>query len=63
MKKIIVPIDFSKHSDYALETAAVLAKKNNSELLVLHMLELSNAILTRDGNSIQAETVFFLKIV
>ena len=62
MKKIIVPIDFSKHSDYALETAAVLAKKNNSELLVLHMLELSSAILTRDGNSIQTETVFFLKL-
>lgn len=62
MKKIIVPIDFSKHSEYALETAAVLAKKNNSELLVLHMLELSNAILTRDGNSIQTETVFFLKL-
>ncbi|PHR71917.1 MAG: universal stress protein UspA [Lutibacter sp.] len=62
MKKIIVPIDFSKHSEYALETAAVLAQKNNAELLVLHMLELSNAILTRDGNSIQTETIFFLKL-
>ena len=62
MKKIIVPIDFSKHSEYALETAAVLAKKNKAELLVLHMLEMSNTILTRDGNSIQTETVFFLKL-
>lgn len=62
MKKIIVPIDFSKHSEYALETAAVLARKNNAELLVLHMLELSNAVISRDGNSIQAETIFFLKL-
>lgn len=62
MKKIIVPIDFSKHSEYALETAAVLAKKNNAELLVLHMLELSNNMITREGNSIQNETVFFIKL-
>jgi hypothetical protein len=27
MKKIIVPVDFSNHSEFALKTAAVLAKK------------------------------------
>ena len=27
MKKIIVPIDFSEYSEYALEAAAILAKK------------------------------------
>ncbi len=32
MKKIIVPIDFSEHSEYALKTAAKLAKINNSEI-------------------------------
>jgi len=62
MKKIIVPVDFSKHSEYALETAAVLAHKKNAELIVLHMLELSSAILTKDGETVQAETVFFLKL-
>ena len=45
MKKIIVPIDFSEHSEYALKTAAQLAKKYNAELLALHMLEMSDIVL------------------
>ncbi|MCB0399727.1 MAG: universal stress protein [Winogradskyella sp.] len=62
MKKIIVPIDFSEHSEFALEAAANLAQKYDSELIVLHMLELSNAILTANGNSINEEAVFYLKL-
>ena len=62
MKKIIVPIDFSEYSDYALETAAILAKKNNAEILALHMLEISDAILTKNDNEMKMETVFFLKL-
>ncbi|OZV68026.1 universal stress protein [Winogradskyella aurantia] len=62
MKRIIVPIDFSEHSEYALEAAANLAQKYGSELIVLHMLELSNAILTSNGESINEEAVFYLKL-
>ena len=62
MKKIIVPIDFSKHSDYALETAATLAKKNNAEIIALHMLEMSDVMLTRGETQTSMETVFFLKL-
>ncbi len=62
MKKIIVPIDFSEYSEYALETAAILAKKNNAEILALHMLEISDAILTKNEDSMQMETLFFLKL-
>jgi len=62
MKRIIVPIDFSEYSEYALETATILAKKNNAEILVLHMLEMSEAILTRAGTDMQMETMFFLKL-
>lgn len=62
MKKIIVPVDFSKHSEYALEAAAMLARKNGAEILALHMLELSNAVISEDDNSKQAETVFYLKL-
>lgn len=62
MKKIIVPIDFSEYSDYALETAAMLARKNNAEILALHMLEMSEAMLTKGENDMQMETVFFLKL-
>ncbi|WP_114905137.1 universal stress protein [Kordia sp. SMS9] len=62
MQKIIVPIDFSKHSEYALEAAAALAQKHNGEILALHMLELSNALISDDDNSKQAEAVFYLKL-
>jgi nucleotide-binding universal stress UspA family protein len=40
MKRILVPTDFSKHAEYALRVAAQIAKKNNSEICLLHMLEL-----------------------
>lgn len=62
MKKIIVPVDFSKHSEFALEAAAMLAKKYNSEILALHMLELSNALISDSDGNRQAEAVFFLKL-
>ena len=62
MKKIIVPIDFSEHSEYALEAASNIARKYNSELIVLHMLELSNAILTAGSAAINEEAVFYLKL-
>jgi len=62
MDKIIVPIDFSKHSEYALEVAAGIAKKNKAELLVLHMLELSTGFLTKSNSQHQTTAIFLLKI-
>lgn len=62
MKKIIVPIDFSEYSEFALKAAASIAKKYDSELFVLHMLELSNAILTSENDSLNEEAVFYLKL-
>lgn len=41
MKTIIVPVDFSEYSEYALNAAAILAKKHDSDIIMLHMLELS----------------------
>lgn len=62
MKKIIVPIDFSEHSEYALKTAAQLAKKYNAELLALHMLEMSDIMLTASEGEQYQKAVFFLKL-
>ena len=62
MKKIIVPIDFSEHSEYALKTAAKLAKKDNAELLVLHMLEMSDIMLSASGGLQDQKAVFFFKL-
>ncbi|MAX69982.1 MAG: universal stress protein UspA [Flavobacteriaceae bacterium] len=62
MKKIIVPVDFSEYSEFALEAAANLAQKYDSEIIVLHMLELSNAIITANNDSLNEEAVFYLKL-
>ncbi|WP_420552672.1 universal stress protein [Tenacibaculum aiptasiae] len=62
MKKIIVPVDFSNHSEYALETASFLAKQTNAEIIVVHMLELSNAIVSKSESYAQNETFFYLKL-
>jgi nucleotide-binding universal stress UspA family protein len=40
MKRILVPTDFSAHAESALKVAAQIAKKSNSEILLLHMLEI-----------------------
>ncbi|UWY29852.1 universal stress protein [Flavobacterium sp. TR2] len=62
MKRILVPTDFSEHAEDALRVAAQIAKKNNSEIILLHMLELpqqsNDAIM--GGTSIP-ETMLFMK--
>jgi nucleotide-binding universal stress UspA family protein len=62
MKRILVPTDFSEHAEDALKVAAQIAKKNDSEIIILHMLELphqmNDAIL--GGVSIP-ETMLFMK--
>ena len=62
MKKIIVPIDFSNHSEYALETAAKLAKQYDAEVLALHMLEMSDIMLTASDGLQNEKAVFFFKL-
>jgi len=62
MNKIIVPIDFSEYSLFALETAAILAKRNNAEVLALHMLEIDKGRLTDSNNAQDEQVVFFLKL-
>ena len=62
MNKIIVPIDFSEHSEFALKAAAKLAKQHNAELLALHMLEMSDVLLTTDDNEHNQKIIFFMKL-
>jgi nucleotide-binding universal stress UspA family protein len=40
MKKILIPTDFSICADEAIKVGAQIAKKNNSEIVLIHMLEL-----------------------
>lgn len=62
MKKIIVPVDFSKYSEYALETAAALAKQHQSELIVMHMLEMSESIISSSSTQRGEENAFMLLV-
>ncbi len=45
MKKILVPIDFSQHSEYALEVAAQIAKQHEAGKLMLHMIGVADSVL------------------
>lgn len=62
MKKIIVPIDFSEHSEYALETAAILARQQNAEIIALHMLELPLNLLSTSASQEQFENIYFVNL-
>ncbi|MDO6596384.1 universal stress protein [Oceanihabitans sp. 2_MG-2023] len=65
MKKILVPTDFSDQANYALEVAAQLAKKNNGEIFLLHMLDLPlNQIPELGGDTAGniPEAMFFMKL-
>lgn len=62
MKKIIVPVDFSLYSENALRTAALIAKEHQSELIVVHMLELSNALFSQSESYSQEQFIFYLKL-
>ncbi|WP_318309405.1 universal stress protein [Flagellimonas crocea] len=62
MKSIIVPVDFSNQSEKALKVAASLAKKHKAELYVLHMLELSPALMGESGYISQEQVVHLIKL-
>lgn len=62
MKRILVPTDFSEHAEDALKVAAQIAQKHNSEIILLHMLELPsqmNDAIT--GGASIPETMLFMK--
>lgn len=63
MKRILVPTDFSSEAENALKVAAQLAKKHNSEIYLLHMLELPlDLVDPMHENSELPEALFFMKL-
>lgn len=52
MKKILIPTDFSKYADEAIEVGAQIAKKNDYEIILIHMLELPGQM----NDAIKGET-------
>lgn len=62
MKKIIVPVDFSGHSEYALRVAADLAKKHKAQLYLLHMLDISDQMISITEATKRRELMFFMQL-
>jgi nucleotide-binding universal stress UspA family protein len=62
MKKILVPVDFSKHSEYAMEVAATIAKKQNAEIVALHMMGLTDAVVTKNQSREVFEAMYYMKL-
>lgn len=62
MKNIIIPVDFSKQSEFALKAGAVLAKKYDATLHVLHMLELSDSLISHSELDNQNEMMYMLSL-
>lgn len=61
MKRILVPTDFSKHAEYALRVAAQIARENNSEIILLHMLELPHQGGDALGSGSDIPEIMFFK--
>lgn len=62
MKKILVPTDFSEPSENALEVAASIAKKHNAEIVVLHMMGLSDAVVTKNESREVFEAMYYMRL-
>jgi nucleotide-binding universal stress UspA family protein len=61
MKKILIPTDFSKSAENALKVAAQIAKKNNGEIILLHMLELPSQGSDALGSGRDIPEIMFFK--
>lgn len=62
MKTILVPVDFSEYSEFALEVAASIAKDKGANIIAVHMLGLSNAFLTKDESEEVYNAMYYMKL-
>ena len=63
MKQILVPTDFSDYAENALKAAASIARKNNCDIFLLHLLELPHQMndAVTEGHSIPELMLFVRK--
>lgn len=65
MKKILVPIDFSKSSEYACKMAAKITEKSGSKVCLLHVIELPSGLAdmgSRSSYTIPESMLYLRKI-
>ncbi|AXT63670.1 universal stress protein [Aquimarina sp. AD10] len=64
MKSILVPTDFSEQAESALKVAAQIAKKNDAQIYLLHILELPmhlSDLMSSGAPAPAPEAIFFMK--
>ncbi|CAM4059100.1 universal stress protein [Flavobacterium antarcticum] len=62
MKTILVPTDFSRHSENALKAAALIAKHQDAKLLVVHIAGISGTSLIKAKSQNLEETIFQIRL-
>lgn len=65
MKRILVPVDFSKEAECAAKVAASIARRTGSEIYLLHMLELPVSTIDpaeMTSVSLEPQTIYFMKM-
>ena len=65
MKRILVPIDFSKQAECAMKTAANLAKRSQAEIFLLHMVNLpsNNVDVNEHSNASSPAKMLYMEKV
>lgn len=61
MKRILIPTDFSVQAENALKVAVQLAKKNDSEIFLLHSVEMPTHLANQNSGSLP-EAIYFIKL-
>ncbi|PCI38409.1 MAG: hypothetical protein COB50_02365 [Thiotrichales bacterium] len=62
MKRILVPTDFSIQAENALKVAVQIATKNNSEIYLIHSLEMPLHLSSSGDSGGMPESLFFIKL-
>jgi len=62
MKKLLVPTDFSEQAENALKVAVQISKERDSEIFLLHSIELPVQYATARENSGIPEPLFYMKL-
>lgn len=63
MKTILIPVDFSKESDKALEVASKVAKKINAKIVLTHMAGVEDNLINKaSSNATGMEAVYYSKL-
>lgn len=62
MKRILVPTDFSEQAENALKVALKIADQHNSEIFVIHSMEMPLNLANSSNSGELPESLFFIKL-